>query len=160
MTNYNPGQDVTLTGTIKTAAGVATDPTAAALVVVWPQAKRIQTFLSPTGWASQGTWNAATNTPELINGTGTAGHYYTVSAAGVQDLGDWAIAFGVGDRVYYDGDYWQLLVGVQAGLLTHSGVGVFSYDYPIPDVQGAFKYMFLSVGIIKGAATPVVFNVT
>lgn len=33
-----------------------------------------------------GTWNASTNTPTLVSGTGTKGDYYVVSVAGSTSL--------------------------------------------------------------------------
>jgi hypothetical protein len=53
----------------------------------------------PAGLVFQGTWNAATNTPTLTNGTGTTGNFYIVSTSGSTNLdgvtdwvtGDWAV---------------------------------------------------------------------
>lgn len=45
-----------------------------------------------SGLVFQGTWNAATNTPTLVSGSGTEGHYYVVSTAGatvIDGQGDW-----------------------------------------------------------------------
>ncbi len=45
-----------------------------------------------SGLMFQGTWNAATNTPTLVSGSGTEGHYYVVSTAGatvIDGQGDW-----------------------------------------------------------------------
>lgn len=55
----------------------------------------------------QGTWNAATNTPTLADGTGDAGDVYIVNVAGTQNLGSGNITFGVGDWVIYNGSIWQ-----------------------------------------------------
>lgn len=60
-----------------------------------------------SGLDYQGTWNAATNTPALTNGTGTAGHFYKVSTAGSHDFGAGAIAFNVGDWVIYENAVWD-----------------------------------------------------
>jgi len=54
----------------------------------------------------QGAWSAATNTPFLTDGTGTTAHYYTVSAAGTQNLGSGAITYAIGDIIKYDGSIW------------------------------------------------------
>lgn len=54
----------------------------------------------------QGTWNASTNTPTLVSGTGTKGYYYVVSVAGSTDLDgitDWL----VGDWAVFNGTVWQ-----------------------------------------------------
>jgi hypothetical protein len=49
----------------------------------------------------QGLWNAATNAPTLVDGTGSPGDVYRVSTAGSQNLGAGSIAFAVGDYVIY-----------------------------------------------------------
>jgi hypothetical protein len=61
---------------------------------------------SPGALVSQGTWNAATNTPTLASGTGTKGFYYTVSVAGSTAL-DGISLWGVGDTVSFDGTVWR-----------------------------------------------------
>lgn len=55
----------------------------------------------------QGDWNASTNTPTLVDGTGTKGDTYNVSVAGTQTFGGESIYFFVGDRVIYNGSVWQ-----------------------------------------------------
>ena len=62
------------------------------------------------GLTYQGVWNASTNTPTLVSGTGTNGHFYIVSVAGSTDLngitdwkvGDWAVFVESGAT-----DTWQ-----------------------------------------------------
>lgn len=56
---------------------------------------------------NKGAWNAQTNTPTLHDGTGDNGDTYTVTVAGVQDLGSGNITFFVNDRVIYNGSVWQ-----------------------------------------------------
>lgn len=53
-----------------------------------------------------GTWNANTNTPTLVNGTGSIGDYYKVTTAGATSLGGPTIAFNVNEIVLYDGTHW------------------------------------------------------
>lgn len=55
----------------------------------------------------QGTWNASTNSPTLVDGTGNTGDVYRVSVAGSQDLGSGSISFGVGDYAIYNGATWE-----------------------------------------------------
>ncbi|KAF2331413.1 hypothetical protein [Flavobacterium nitrogenifigens] len=52
----------------------------------------------------KGVYNAATNTPALVNGTGNTGDVYrvTVSGAGVNSLN-----FVIGDYVVYNGSTWE-----------------------------------------------------
>jgi hypothetical protein len=54
-----------------------------------------------TGIEYKGSWNATTNTPTLIDGTGDNGDMYQVSVAGSRDLGGGVINFEVGDHVVY-----------------------------------------------------------
>jgi hypothetical protein len=60
----------------------------------------------------QGTWNPNTNTPVLIDGTGTAGYVYWVSAAysgTVVGLSNPSMTnFEIGDLVLYNGTQWEL----------------------------------------------------
>lgn len=91
----------------------------------------------------QGTWDASTNTPSLVDGTGDAGDVYIVSVAGSQNLGSGSISFGVGDWVIYNGAVWQKsdntdavstvfgrtgAVVAQAGDYSKSDVGLGSVD--------------------------------
>lgn len=54
----------------------------------------------------QGSWNAATNTPHLANGTGVAGNFYICTTAGSVDFGSGAIAFAVNDACAYANNQW------------------------------------------------------
>lgn len=57
-----------------------------------------------------GTWNASTNTPTLVSGTGTKGDYYVVSVAGstsLNGISNW----GVGDWAVFNGSAWQRVEG-------------------------------------------------
>jgi hypothetical protein len=58
----------------------------------------------------KGTWNASTNTPTLVSGTGTKGDYYQVSVAGntaIDGISNW----GVGDVIAFNGTTWQRIEG-------------------------------------------------
>lgn len=55
----------------------------------------------------QGTWNASTNSPSLVDGTGSAGDVYRVSTAGSRNFGSGSISFEVGDYVIYSGSVWE-----------------------------------------------------
>jgi hypothetical protein len=73
----------------------------------------------------QGTWNAATNTPTLVNGTGNQGDVYLCNVAGTVNFGAGPIAFVVGDQVIYSGTIWQRASGstgtVTSVAVTESG---------------------------------------
>jgi hypothetical protein len=63
----------------------------------------------------KGTWNAATNTPTLVDGTGAKGDYYVVSTAGTQTFGGVQLFFGLGDWIVYNGAVWQRVEGGSDG---------------------------------------------
>ena len=73
----------------------------------------------------KGTWNAATNTPTLVNGTGNQGDVYLCNVAGTANFGAGAITFAVGDQVIYSGTIWQKAGGatgtVTSVALTETG---------------------------------------
>jgi hypothetical protein len=79
------------TGTNATAPGQILVSSGAGQGVSW------QTYTG--GLTFKGTWNASTNTPTLVSGTGTTGEFYIVSVAGSTNLdgitdwqvGDWAV---------------------------------------------------------------------
>jgi len=54
-----------------------------------------------------GTWDVATNTPTLADGTGSAGNVYLVSVGGTRDLGSGPLTFQVGDWVVHNGTIWE-----------------------------------------------------
>jgi hypothetical protein len=58
------------------------------------------------GVSYQGTWNASTNTPTLVNGVGVKGYYYVVSVAGSTNL-DGITTWNVGDWAIFNGTVWQ-----------------------------------------------------
>ena len=68
-----------------------------------------------------GTWNAATNTPTLANGTGDIGDLYICNVAGTVNFGAGPITFAVGDWVIYNGSQWQKSAG-QNGTVTSVAV--------------------------------------
>lgn len=55
----------------------------------------------------KGAYNATTNSPTLVDGTGNAGDFYRVTVAGTQDFGSGSITFVVGDYVMYSGTVWE-----------------------------------------------------
>jgi hypothetical protein len=64
-----------------------------------------------------GTWNAATNFPTLVNGTGDAGDMYLCNVAGTVNFGAGPVTFAVGDWVLYGSGTWQKSNG-QNGTVT------------------------------------------
>lgn len=56
----------------------------------------------------EGNWDAATNTPTLIDGVGNTGEVYVVNVVGTQDLGSGPQTFELGDwAVYRASGVWQ-----------------------------------------------------
>lgn len=54
----------------------------------------------------KGEYDVITNTPPLADGIGQIGDYYTLTTAGSRDFGSGSIAFGIDDRIEYDGFLW------------------------------------------------------
>ena len=77
-----------------------------------------------------GTWNAATNTPTLVNGTGDAGDLYLCNVAGTVNFGAGPITFAIGDWVLYGSGTWQKSNGQNgtvtsvAASITGSAIGI------------------------------------
>ena len=57
----------------------------------------------------RGAWNASTNTPTLVDGTGTKNDMYVCSVAGTVNFGSGNIHFLANDRVVYNGSAWEKL---------------------------------------------------
>ena len=75
-----------------------------------------------------GTWNAATNTPTLADGSGTQGDFYIVGTDGTQDLGSGSLDFVSGDWVLYNGSVWELSVNSDAVASVNGFTGVIVLD--------------------------------
>jgi hypothetical protein len=72
----------------------------------WVEISRSGTVIEgPTNYV--GSWDVATNTPTLIDGTGTVGDLLIVSVAGTRNLGSGSIVWGVGDAAVYNGTIWE-----------------------------------------------------
>ncbi|CAB4143843.1 hypothetical protein UFOVP463_1, partial [uncultured Caudovirales phage] len=69
----------------------------------------------------KGVWNAATNSPTLVNGTGNAGDVWLCNVAGTVNFGAGPIAFAVGDYAVYTGTEWARSSGA-TGTVTSVGV--------------------------------------
>ena len=69
----------------------------------------------------KGVWNASTNSPTLVNGTGNAGDVWLCNVAGTVNFGAGPIAFAVGDYAVYTGTVWARSSGA-TGTVTSVGV--------------------------------------
>lgn len=76
--------------------------------------------LNVSGLEFKGAWNAATNTPTLLDGEGTVGAFYKTSVAGTQNFGNGSYTFAVGDWVIYAGGTWQR-IGVHESVMSVNG---------------------------------------
>ena len=116
----------------------------------------------------KGAWNASTNTPALVDGTGDSGDVYRVSVAGSQDLGSGAITFEVGDYAIYNGTIWERLDGTDAvssvdgmqGAVDLSARYIAMTDRPVGALAGTTDTQTLSnkrivnrIGSITSSAT-------
>jgi len=75
----------------------------------------------------QGTWNANTNTPAIVSGVGTDGHYYVVSVAGttsIDGVADWEI----GDWIVFNGTVWEKIDNSDKVSSVNGQVGVVALD--------------------------------
>lgn len=80
------------------------------IAIAFSKAKKYANQFLTTGATPKGSWDASTNTPTLVNGSGTQGWYYDVIVGGTQ-LG---YNFLVGDRVIYaDGKWQRVATGVE-----------------------------------------------
>lgn len=78
------------------------------------------------GATFQSVYDASTNSAGLVDGTGTKGHYYVVSVAGVQDFGSGSIDFNVGDWAIYNGTIWQKVDNTDAVSSVNGKLGAVS----------------------------------
>lgn len=80
-----------------------------------------------SGLDYQGTWDASTNTPTIVSGTGTTGDFYIVSVAGSSNI-DGETNWAKGDWVVFNGTAWERVpVGA---------IYVISINGILPDANG------------------------
>lgn len=91
--------------------------------------------LNVSGLNYKGVWDASTNTPELLDGTGTVGDFYKASVAGTQNFGSGSYTFGVGDWIIFAAGTWQR-IGVHE-TVTSVGGKTGAVPYPTPAEIGA-----------------------
>jgi hypothetical protein len=94
---------------------------------------------------SLGGWNASTNAPSLVNGTGIGGDKYIVTTAGSQDFGAGSITFLVDDFVEYINGAWERTLNTATGAVAVNGVVTINSASDFPDAVG---------GVIELAPTP------
>ena len=87
-----------------------------------------------------GSWNASTNTPTLVDGTGTAGDIYLTSVAGTQNLGSGNIDFAEGDWVVYSGTVWEKSINSNRVVSVNEQTGVVTLTTDHIDEGATNKY--------------------
>lgn len=76
----------------------------------------------------KGNWDAATNSPSLVDGTGNPGDTYRVSVAGTQTFNSIVYSFVVGDFIIYNSTVWEKAPGADAVLSVNGKEGVVTID--------------------------------
>jgi len=116
----------------------------------------------------QGTWNANTNTPTLVSGTGTKNNYYVVSVAGTTTL-DGISSWSVGDWAIFNGTVWEKVLGgttesfaniavtTASGYMFANGTSNVTAqpNIPVANVTGAVPntvYIIAGTGLTGGGA--------
>lgn len=79
--------------------------------------------LNVAGLTFQGAWNPTTNTPALLDGTGTVGQFYKASTSGTFNFGNGNYTFVAGDWVIYAGGTWQRIATQDAVAMVNGQVG-------------------------------------
>lgn len=85
-------------------------------------------YLPSTLQELKGNWNASTNSPTLVDGTGDVGDTYRVSVAGTQNLGSGSVTYEVGDWIYYASGVWYKLDATDAVTSVQGLQGAVSLD--------------------------------
>jgi hypothetical protein len=109
-----------LTGALTATAGVVSSlplGSANGVATLGADGKVPSAQLPTMGSSYKGTWNAATNTPYIVDGVGTSGDYYLVSTGGTWN----GIVFVAGNTVIYSGTIWQR-AGGGTGTVTSVGL--------------------------------------
>ena len=136
-----------------TATGLATkidltEKAAANGVATLDGSGKVPTSQLPTGGGLtyQGTWDADTNDPELVSGTGTNGDYYIVGVAGNTNL-DGITDWELGDWVIFAGatDEWQKIDN------SNSVTSVFSRQGAVTAIEADYSSFFYTKAEVDSA---------
>ena len=162
LTGYSPAAGIV----------VATDSILAAIQKVDGNTIALATSVSGS-LNYKGVWNASTNTPTLVSGTGTKGWYYKVSVAGSTSI-DGISQWNQGDVIAYNGTTWDKIDGLgsevvsvvgQVGVVTASQISAaisglnFNTSGTAGTVTNAAQPNITSVGTLTGLTTSAAINV-
>lgn len=128
--------------------------------------------LNISGLQFKGAWDPNTNTPTLVDGTGSVGDFYKASASGTFNFGNGAYNFNQGDWAIFAAGVWQRIgssetVGSVNGkigdvIISAADVGALPATYtppaaPISSVNGKAGTVVLNaadVGALPSTYTP------
>lgn len=125
--------------------------------------------LNVSGLSFKGSWNPLTNTPNLVNGSGSVGDFYKAGASGTFNFGNGDYTFNEGDWAIFAAGVWQrigssdLVASVNGKLgavvLTAADVGALpsSYTAPVTSINsktGAAVLNADDVGALPSTYTP------
>lgn len=103
----------------------------------------------------KGSYNASTNTPALVNGTGKIGTMYIVSVAGERNFGAGAMHLHVGDFIIYTGSVWERIGGAVTEVFGRTGaITSEANDYNISQIEGAGEAASANIGTAAGQVAP------
>jgi hypothetical protein len=74
------------------------------------------------GSTYKGSWNANTNTPTIVSGTGITGDYYIVAVAGSTTI-DGVSSWDIGDWIIFSGTVWQKIDNTDSVISVNGQVG-------------------------------------
>lgn len=92
-------------------------------------ANKVPTIHIPTSPQNYlGTYDILTNTPVVINGTGTNGDYFKCSTSGTRDFGAGNVTVSAGDSLIYNGAIWEDIPSSDLVQSVAGKVGVVTLD--------------------------------
>ncbi|CAM6054936.1 unnamed protein product [Sphagnum tenellum] len=100
----------------------------------------------------QGVWNANTNSPTLVSGTGTKGWYYKVSVPGSTTI-DGISQWNVGDSIVFDGTTWDKIDGISSEVVSVAG-RIGNVVLAVSDISGAAPLASPALTGVPTAPTP------
>jgi len=95
-------------------------------------------YLPTSGDTPKGSFDPTVPSPNLTDGSGTAGDYYDVIVAGSHDAGSGSITYAVGDRAKYSGTVWfkiPAVANIFNGTSTTAGAATAGNYFETEDVN-------------------------
>lgn len=79
--------------------------------------------LNVSGLQFKGAWNPNTNTPTIVDGTGSVGDFYKASESGSFNSGNGSFTYAIGDWVIFAGGIWQRLGSADTVAMVNGKLG-------------------------------------